>query len=523
MTVSVRKSITTGLILWLGLLATLTAAFAPVNPSFEIAGAGGAVFGGWQQFGSVASSNTAVHGSRAAVLTGQTTGSGVWQELQCAANERWRIGGHIHIPSTAPLAGSSEAFVKVEWWNSSGSMIGYETHPLADAGTITGQYLAFEVLSSPAPTGTTAMRMVLVILQGTGDPTPQAIFDQITCYSTSYPTIDDVQWDDFPGGRVLEFSNRVWRVKGPGFYGPGPNNFSDSEQSVWVDPQGYLHMSIRQISGAWNSTEVTLVDTLGYGDYIFTTRGAIDQIHPRTVLGLFLWQYNTNWDPGDSWWNPYNEFDIEYSRWGNPNNQIGQFVAQPWDWQGNIFRYDASFGASEISSHAIRWLPDRVECRAWRGGPADESTATRITSWTYTGPHNPRPEQPRVHINLWYFGDPPNATQEVVLTRFTHVPPGGVVSNDDPLNSFPGLNLHQNYPNPFNPSTSIRYALSSPTSVKLEVFDLRGRRLATLSEGQKNAGQHSIEWNAANLPSGIYIYRLSSPEGSVSRRCVLMK
>jgi hypothetical protein len=128
------------------------------------------------------------------------------------------------------------------------------------------------------------MRLVLGVLQGQNDPIPQVSFDQITCYSTSFPTIDDVQWNDFPGGRTIEFSDRIWRVKGPGFYGPGPNNFSDSEQSVWVDDLERLHMTIRQIGGAWNSTEVTLVDPLGYGDYIFTTQGALDQLDTRTVL-----------------------------------------------------------------------------------------------------------------------------------------------------------------------------------------------------------------------------------------------
>lgn len=501
----------------------LTGAYALVNPSFEITGSAGIVFRGWEQFGGVGTSSTAVHGSKAALIMGQTTGSGLWQQLQCNPGEQWTTSGHVMVPSAYPLTGSSQAFVKVEWFNSSGSLINFETHPVADASTPSGQYQGFTNLSSPAPAGTTAMRIVLVVLQGASEPACQAVFDQITCYSTASPTIDEVQWGDFPGGRTLEFSNRLWRVKGPGFYGPGPNNFSDSEQSVWVDAQDRLHVTIRQISGAWNSTEVTLIDTLGYGDYIFTTSGPLQQLHDRAVLGLFLWQYNTNWDPADSWWNPYNEFDIEYSRWGSPGNQLGQFVAQPWDWDGNIFRYGASFGASEISSHAFRWLPDRVECRAWRGGPADEATSIPITSWTYTGPHIPRPEQPRVHINLWYFGDPPTSTQEVVLTRFTHVPPGGVVDSADELSILPPSSLLPNFPNPFNPSTLLRFNLATPTTARLEVYDLRGRKIATLAYGYYSAGPHQIQWNATGLPSGVYIYRLTTPSGSESRRCLLMK
>jgi len=494
-------------------LQFLSAAPILVNPSFEISGAGGAVFGGWEQFGNVSTSTLAVHGGKAALVIGQTTGSGYWQQLDCEAGERWRIAGHVMIPVGFPLQGSSQAFIKVEWFNSSGSMISFEILPVADLNTSTGQYQSFELLSPAAPTATTAMRLVLVVLQGSGDPVPQALFDQIQCDSTSPPTLEEVQWDDFPGGRTIEFSGLTWRVKGPGYYGPGPNNFSDSEQSVWVDDQDRLHVTIRQIGGAWNSSEVVTEDTLGYGDYIFTTQGALDQLHERAVLGLFTWQYNTYWDPAGGWWNPYNEFDIEYSRWGNPTNQIGQFVAQPWDWDGNIFRYGASFGPTEISSHAIRWLPDRVECRAWRGGPADEASSIQITNWTYTGPHIPRPEQPRVHINLWYFGDPPTSTQEVVLTRFTHVPPGGSVSADDPMITPTPVKLMQNYPNPFNPNTSIRFELASPSPVKLEIYDLKGRKLATLLDDYRQAGTHQLQWDAWDLPSGVYLYRLSTPPG----------
>ncbi len=510
-------------LLFLGLSVSLVAASALANPSFEIAGSGIVVFNGWEQFGNVGSSTTAVHGSKAASLTGQTSGSGFRQQLQCAANERLRIAGYLMSSASSPLSGGSTALLKVEWWNSSNSQISYESFVLADAETPVGQYQSFEELSSPAPTGTAAIRIVLVSLQGSGDPAPLVLFDQITCYSTTYPTIDDVQWTDFPGGRSLEFSNRQWRVKGPGYYGPGPNNFSDSEQSVWVDDQNRLHMTIRQIGGTWNSTEVVLADTLGYGDYIFTTQGALDQLDPRTVLGLFLWQYNSSVGAGDSYWNPYNEFDIEYSRWGNPGNIIGQFVAQPYDWQGNIFRYDASFGANEISSHAFRWLPDRVECRAWRGGPAAESPSTSIISWTYTGPHIPRPEQPRVHINLWYAGSPPSATQEVILTRFSYVPPGGVVDSDDSFIEPVTASIINNYPNPFNPSTRISFSNPKAGSVKVDVYDLKGRKVASLMDEFLQVGQHQLEWNAGNLPSGVYFLKLQTSEGSTSRKCVLLK
>ncbi len=494
------------------------------NPSFEVFD--GSAFGGWQQYGSTGSSAQAWHGSLAALANGQATGavneSGFWQELGCAPGEQWRIGGFVLIPSAAPLSGETTARVKLEWFGPDGGFLGLETYPVASSASPLDQYLAFNQISAPAPAGTASLRLVLALLQGQSAPAASACFDQITCYSTASPTIDEAQWDDFPGGRTLQFANRTWRVKGPGFYGPGPNNFSNLPQSVWVDSQDRLHLTISQTGGAWYSTEVTLADALGYGDYIFTTQGPFGQLHPRAVLGIFLWQYLNAWDPGYSWWNPYNEIDVEYSRWGSPGNQIGQFVVQPWDWTGNIARFDAAIGAEQIASHAFNWQPDRVEFRAWYGGPDAESPANLIFQWDYFGPHIPRPEQPRAHLNLWYFGDPPDAGQEAVFTAFTFNAGSGSASSDQASPaSLPELS--QNWPNPFNPSTSISFSLPQTGQARLEIFDLRGRKVAVLADRPFQAGSHTQEWDAAGLPSGIYFYRLRFGGVSLCRKLLLAK
>ena len=70
------------------------------------------------------------------------------------------------------------------------------------------------------------------------------------------------------------------------------------------------------------------------------------------------------------------------------------------------------------------------------------------------------------------------------------------------------FNLEQNYPNPFNPSTSIKYAISNKQFVSLKVYDVLGKDVATLVSEQKPAGIYEIEFDASNLSSGIYYYRL---------------
>lgn len=85
------------------------------------------------------------------------------------------------------------------------------------------------------------------------------------------------------------------------------------------------------------------------------------------------------------------------------------------------------------------------------------------------------------------------------------------------------VELSQNYPNPFNPGTVIEFHLPSEMDVRLEVFDLLGRRVALLADEHMQAGSHQVSFNASSLASGIYIYRLTTPGRSDSRRMALIK
>ena len=83
--------------------------------------------------------------------------------------------------------------------------------------------------------------------------------------------------------------------------------------------------------------------------------------------------------------------------------------------------------------------------------------------------------------------------------------------------------LSQNYPNPFNPTTVINYSLQVQSDVKLVVFDLLGREVATLVNGTQNAGIYSVNFNGKNLTSGLYFYTLTSNGNKQTRSMILTK
>jgi len=86
-----------------------------------------------------------------------------------------------------------------------------------------------------------------------------------------------------------------------------------------------------------------------------------------------------------------------------------------------------------------------------------------------------------------------------------------------------GFELSQNYPNPFNPSTTIKFGLPEQTFVQLDVYNLLGEKVATLVNGELNAGTHFVEFNAEELSSGTYIYTLKTDKFSSSKKLLLVK
>jgi hypothetical protein len=126
--------------------------------------------------------------------------------------------------------------------------------------------------------------------------------------------------------------------------------------------------------------------------------------------------------------------------------------------------------------------------------------------------------------NPSYIGNYLSTTSDYfpVWTRFAFA---DLVSIEEPSDEerAMGIELEQNYPNPFNPSTVVGFRLSVAGNAKLSVYDLLGREVAVIFNEQKSVGYHEIRFDASGLSSGMYIYRLSTPMGSVSKRMMLLK
>lgn len=83
--------------------------------------------------------------------------------------------------------------------------------------------------------------------------------------------------------------------------------------------------------------------------------------------------------------------------------------------------------------------------------------------------------------------------------------------------------LKQNYPNPFNPTTTITFNLPERSYVELNIYNVLGVKLATLVKGVKSAGSYSVQFNASNYPSGIYVYELQTANYKQTKKMIYLK
>jgi hypothetical protein len=85
------------------------------------------------------------------------------------------------------------------------------------------------------------------------------------------------------------------------------------------------------------------------------------------------------------------------------------------------------------------------------------------------------------------------------------------------------FSLEQNYPNPFNPKTNIRFSIPESGVIKLSVYNIVGEEVAVLINGYTEAGSFDVSFDASNLPSGIYLYNITSDKFFSTKKMSLLK
>ena len=212
--------------------------------------------------------------------------------------------------------------------------------------------------------------------------------------------------------RTLQFSGYQWEIRNDTNDRGGTKNVYDPA-NAWTDNSGFLHLVIdRHREGQeelWRSAEIQLSRSLGYGSYRFVVRD-VAHLEPAAVFGIFSWD-----DTG-----PTREWDIEVSRWGEPENKNAQFVIQPYVVPANTVRFNTPPGTLTWWAD---WQPGRVAFRTIRGSSSNMDI-DRVAGHVFTS-GVPSPGNEKIHMNLYVFGNRRNPLRhesEVIVEKFEFLP-----------------------------------------------------------------------------------------------------
>lgn len=196
--------------------------------------------------------------------------------------------------------------------------------------------------------------------------------------------------------KTISFSNLIWNVKN-GFGGAGRNNWSDD--NVWVDERGFLHLKITHINGKWYCSEISTTTSLGFGQYWFYIIGRVDNLDPNVVFGLFNYP-SKGTGPDKS-----NEIDIEFSKWGEHGAAISNVSYTVWPAilapNKTVLSFTMRLGGL-YSTYGFIWNKAKIFFQSSYGHYDDYRNP--ILTWLFSPPDaiNRIPQRPLpVHINLW--------------------------------------------------------------------------------------------------------------------------
>ncbi|MCP4582179.1 MAG: T9SS type A sorting domain-containing protein [candidate division Zixibacteria bacterium] len=127
----------------------------------------------------------------------------------------------------------------------------------------------------------------------------------------------------------------------------------------------------------------------------------------------------------------------------------------------------------------------------------------------------------KCELVAWVQANPDD--RDILQTSKILVSALGPVSIDGLVETPSDFAISHNYPNPFNAQTTISYSLNEPSVVKVEIIDLLGQEVETIFLGKQQAGEHRVNWNAENISSGIYFYKIQAGEKSETRKMILLK
>src|SRR5258708_2011799 len=214
-----------------------------------------------------------------------------------------------------------------------------------------------------------------------------------------------------PPPKILSFSGYEWKTStGPIFHAGSRNAFDPA--NVWTDERGALHLRISGSPGKWNTAEVKLTRSLGFGTYRFQVRD-VSHLEPSALLTLITWD-------GVGTENNRHELDVEIGRWGYLDNTNVKYVVQPYYVPADSVAFRVPPG---LYTHSFRWEPGKVTFSTVAGsGNTTGGPCIKQHQFTHGRP-SPEGESIRIALYVFHQGKIPLKNEnEVIIDKFEYLP-----------------------------------------------------------------------------------------------------
>ncbi len=341
----------------------------------------------------------------------------------------------------------------------------------------------------------------------------------------------ELVWSDEFEGEELDLEKWSYQT------GTGANygliNWGNNEQQFYTDREenlylenGMLHIRAKEESFSGRDYTSARIRTYSKAEWTYGRFEARAKLPEGQGLWPAFWMMPTDNVYGG--WPKSGEIDIMEAL-GHETDKAYGSVHYGLDWPNNQFRtgtYTLSEGSFSEEFHvfSIEWEPEVIRFYV------NDQLYFLVTP-SHLAPYNwPFDQDFHFLLNVAVGGHWPGYPDETtefpqeMVVDWVRVYQDQEATSTGPEPEHPReIKLGQNYPNPFNPSTQIEYTIPESGHVLLEVFNMQGQQVATLANSTKQAGNHSVTFDASDLSSGIYLYRLTAGNQVVTQKMTLVK
>jgi DNA-binding beta-propeller fold protein YncE len=481
-------------------------------------------------------------------------------EVPCFFGQ-WGSGGsengQFNLPHSVTVDGAGKVYVadthnnRIQVFNSTGTYI----RQWGSAGTAEGQF--------SVPIGVAVDEGGHVYVADALNNRVQ-VFDSLGTYLRQWGTLGsgdgqflyawgialdikgNVYVGDYLNHRIQVFTSSGQYLRQWGIFGIDSGQFN-YPYGIGVDGNGHVYVAdshndrvqvfdsvgtfLRQwgtsgsASGEFHHPDGVAVDRFGC---VYVTDSENYRVQVFDTSGAFLYQLGTQ-TPGSG----EGEFNLAYGvavdRSGqcvyvadSYNNRIQLFVCHLCPVATQLQAFDATYNRSRLGIE-VTWTVSELSVNA-------EFTISRAEAVTgvFSEMKDPKIENNRLSFTYFDKNTEPGKRYSYKVEVADEAGRRVLFSTNAISAPTLPLSLAQNSPNPFNPSTTISYLLPKNCEVRLEVFDVAGRRIAVLVDAKQDAGGHAVSWNGKNFNgsvagSGIYFYRLTAGKESVTRKMILLR